>query len=60
MTETRDMAVDDLVTLVGLLREESKILKQKLRSLSDAVQVCSSHKHCSALCQSTCRVPHRL
>ena len=34
------MAVEDLLTLVGLLREENKILKQKLRSLSDAAQVC--------------------
>ena len=34
------MAVEDLLTLVGILREENKILKQKLRSLSDAAQVC--------------------
>lgn len=34
------MAVEDLLTLVHLLQEENRILKQKLRSLSDAAQVC--------------------
>ncbi len=33
------MAVEDLLTLVHLLQEEDRILKQKLRSLSDAAQV---------------------